>query len=187
MKNALILHGTDFDKAQTQHLTNWFPWLKDELERLGYSVWLPELPEAWYPNLERYWNFVKEFGFNEETLIIGHSSGAAALFAILNMLPADKKVKLAVSVAGFYKDEGWNCEGLFTEPWNWEKIREQARKIILIASEDDPYVSLEHVRYFEKQLRITPQIYSDKKHFNLEVGEQFRRFPELLQIIKREV
>jgi len=45
-KNAIILHGTDFDKKQKQRLNNWFPWLKKELEKIGYKVWLPELPEA---------------------------------------------------------------------------------------------------------------------------------------------
>ncbi|KKU27541.1 MAG: hypothetical protein UX40_C0011G0002 [Microgenomates group bacterium GW2011_GWF2_46_18] len=41
MKNALILHGTDFDKEKKQHFNNWFPWLKKKLEELGYKVWLP--------------------------------------------------------------------------------------------------------------------------------------------------
>jgi len=35
MKNALILHGTDFEKEQKQRYNNWFPWLKKELEKLG--------------------------------------------------------------------------------------------------------------------------------------------------------
>jgi len=83
MKNALILHGTDFRKEQKQKLNNWFPWLKAELEKLGFEVWVPELPEAWQPNLKRYWNFLKGFNFNEETVIIGHSSGAAMVFGLL--------------------------------------------------------------------------------------------------------
>jgi len=61
MKNALILHGTDFSKDQNQRLNNWFPWLQKKLEELGYDVWLPELPEAWHPDLKRYWNFLKGF------------------------------------------------------------------------------------------------------------------------------
>lgn len=41
MKNALILHGTDFEKTGKQRENNWFPWLERELARLGYQVWLP--------------------------------------------------------------------------------------------------------------------------------------------------
>lgn len=46
MKNALILHGTDFQKDKKQSSANWFPWLKNKLENLGYETWLPELPET---------------------------------------------------------------------------------------------------------------------------------------------
>jgi hypothetical protein len=49
MKTALILHGTD---ATPQ--SNWFPWLKTELEKDGYSVWAAALPNAYKPNMELY-------------------------------------------------------------------------------------------------------------------------------------
>jgi len=80
MKNALILHGTDFEETQNERNGNWFPWLKSELEKRGYSVWLPEIPQARRPNLERYWKFFQEnkFNFNSETVLVGHSSGEAA-------------------------------------------------------------------------------------------------------------
>lgn len=80
MKNALILHGTDFGRQQKQRHNNWFPWLKKELEKLDYQVWLPELPQAWQPNLKRYWQFLTDFKFNSQTILVGHSSGAAAIF-----------------------------------------------------------------------------------------------------------
>lgn len=184
MKNALILHGTDFTFTQKQHLGNWFPWLKKELENKGYDVWAPELPEASHPNLKRYWDFLKKFDFNHETIIIGHSSGAAALFGLLNNLPNDKKISKAISVAGFYKDEGWNCTGLFEEQLDWDKIKKQAEKIVLIYSDNDPYVKPYHSEYLGKKLGITPLLMKGKEHFNLEAGEEFLRFPELLEFLK---
>lgn len=183
MKNALILHGTDFKKTQTQRVNNWFPWLKQELEQREYNVWLPELPHAWEPDLTRYWNFLKNFDFNKETLLIGHSSGAAMVFGLLHKLPREKTVKKAISVAGFYKDEGWNCAGLFSEIYDWEKIKHQAKNISLVWSPDDPYISKEQTQYLARVLDIKPIIFQNKGHFNLEKGEKFRQFPELLEMI----
>jgi len=186
MKNALILHGTDFDKEQKQRFNNWFPWLASEIEKLGYSVWVPELPEAWHPDLNRYWNFLKDFEYNPETILVGHSSGGTMVFGLLHKLPKDIKIKLAVSVAGFYKDEGWGCEGLFSQPYDWEKIKQQAQTIKLIWSPDDPYISAEQTDYLANKLSVKPDIFPGKKHFNLEGGEAFRQFPELLNIFKQE-
>lgn len=186
MKNALILHGTDFDKELNQRNNNWFPWLKGELEKIGYEAWVPELPEAWHPDIERYWNFLKDFNFNKETLLIGHSSGAATVFGLLHKLPSEKKINLAISVAGFYYDEGWDYEGLFSKPWDWEKIRNQANKIYVIASDNDPYIKMEQTNYLAAHAGVEPTMFSGAFHFSLGSGERFKQFPELLEIIKGE-
>lgn len=185
MKNALILHGTDFDKEMKQRFNNWFPWLKEELEKIGYKVWVPELPEAWHPDLERNWNFLKDFDFNEETVIVGHSSGGAMVFGLLHKLPPKKKINKAVSVAGFYKDEGWNCEGLFSEKYNWEKIKRQVKKIFVIASNNDPYIKNKQTDYLAKHTGVKPIIIPGSFHLSVgSAGEKFRKFSKLLEIIK---
>ncbi|EKE06030.1 MAG: hypothetical protein ACD_19C00114G0002 [uncultured bacterium] len=185
MKNALILHGTNFVPGQKEHLGNWFPWLKTELEKIGYEVWLPELPEAWHPNLERYWNFLKGFDFNNETIIIGHSSGATVVFGLLHKLPVSKKVHLVVSVSGFYKNEsGWNCEGLFSEDYDWKKIKKQSENISIIWSPNDPYISQYQTDYLAKQLEVDPLIFPNRQHFSLEAGSENKEFPELLDLIR---
>jgi len=186
MKNALILHGTDFHKTQKQRFNNWFPWLKKGLEKIGYTVWLPELPKAWHPNFERYWNFLKDFDFNSETILIGHSSGATTVFGLLHKLPVNKRIKLAISVTGFYKDEGWNCEELFSEDYDWNKIRNQAEKTYLLWSPNDPYISQEQTEFLAEKLQIEPTIFPNYGHFNLEYDEKFKEFPEILKIVREE-
>lgn len=183
MKNALILHGTDFDKNQKQRFGNWFPWLKSKLESRGYEVLLPELPEAWHPDLNRYWKFLQGFNFNEETIIVGHSSGGAMIFGLLHKLPPNQKIACAISVAGFYKDEGWNCEGLFSEQYDWKKVQSQANKIVLIWSPTDSYISQEQTDYLANHLAIKSTILPNRGHFNLESGLANKKLPELLPII----
>lgn len=184
MKNALILHGTNFDKEQKQRFNNWFPWLKKELEKQGYKVWVPELPEAWHPDLERYWNFLKDFDFNKETVIVGHSSGGAMIFGILQKLKSEQIINKAISVAGFYKDEGWNCEGLFSEKYDWEKIKKQAKEIILFYSSNDPYIKQVQTDHLAEKLNVKPIILPNQKHFSVgTMGKKYKKFPELLDTI----
>lgn len=81
MKQALILHGTD---ATPQ--SNWFIWLKGKLEKDGYKVWLPQLPNSDTPNTKVYTDFLlsePDFTFDDETIIIGHSSGAVEVLHLL--------------------------------------------------------------------------------------------------------
>ena len=83
MKSALILHGTQGSSKE-----NWFRWLKKELEKKGYKDWLPDLPGAEVPNLKRYNEFIfanKDFEFNSETVLVGHSSGAVACLPLLKI------------------------------------------------------------------------------------------------------
>lgn len=185
MKNALILHGTDFHQEGQQSQTNWFPWLKKQLEAKGHETWLPELPEAWQPNLQTYWEFLQNFDFNDETILIGHSSGAAAILGLLHKLPAGKRVELAILVAGFYKDEGWNCEGLFTEKFDWWKIKNQAKKIILVASDDDPYISMEQTNYLANKTNGKLVLLSGQKHMSVgSYGGKYKKFPLLVELVE---
>ena len=53
MKQALILHGTDATPA-----SNWFTWLKKQLEQDDYTVWLPQPPNSDKPNTKTYNQFL---------------------------------------------------------------------------------------------------------------------------------
>src|SRR5687767_7911443 len=97
MKNAIILHGTG-----TKANEFWFPWLKENLEKRGYQVWLPQLPNDDYPNLKEWLPFILENGkFSEETVLIGHSAGSQVILSVLENLEAS--VKQAILVSGYAK------------------------------------------------------------------------------------
>jgi predicted alpha/beta hydrolase family esterase len=64
---------------------------------------------------------------NDETIIIGHSSGAVEVLSLLQHLPEDKKVKAVFLVSAFRDDLGWDAlTDLFTEPFDFEIIRTKA-------------------------------------------------------------
>ncbi len=176
MKNALILHGTGADSS-----SNWFPWLKKELEKRGYKVWVPDLPNAEKPDIERYNNFLfanKDWGFNSESIIIGHSSGAVEILGLLEAFPEDLIVKKCFLVGSFMNDLGWEAlADLFIKPFNFEKIKKHAKEFIFIHSDNDPYCPLEHARYLSEKVDGKLIIKEGEGHFS---GENVT-IPEILE------
>ena len=67
----VIIHGTLGNSKR-----NWFPWLKDILEKQGHQVWTPDLPT---PNNQTPDHRCEElqkqvpFIFDQDTVLIGHS------------------------------------------------------------------------------------------------------------------
>lgn len=189
MKNALLLHGTNNNSQG-----NWLPWLKGELEMMGYIVWSPDLPKAESPNTKRYNEFIfsnKEFNFNEETIIVGHSSGSVAALGLLQNLPEGVKIHSVYLVSAF-KDSlphlNLDLEGLFEEPLNLEIIKTHAGKFIFFHSDNDPYCPLEGAKYLAEQLNGEMNVLSGQKHFNISTaGEKYKQFLELLSKIKEVV
>lgn len=182
MKNALILHGTA-NNAQG----NWFPWLKTKLERRSWKVWVPDLPQADRPNTKRYNQFIlgnKDWQFDKETVIIGHSSGAVAILGLLHQLPTGVKIDTCILVSAFKDNLGSEIfNGLFEEPFDFEKIRQKANNFILVYSDNDPYVPLEHGRWLAQQLNAKLIIKPGQGHFNLETGPEYKQFPLILELL----
>lgn len=165
MKNVLILHGTNSNSSE-----NWFPWLKGELEKIGYKVWVPDLPHAEKPNIERYNQFLlanKEWVFDNESIIIGHSSGAIEILGLLPSLPEDTVVSTCILVGSFKDDLGWDSlKELFLTPFDFEKIKKHAKQFIFIHSDNDPYCPLEHAEYLSEKVNGKLIVIRGQGHFS---------------------
>lgn len=183
MKSALILHGTSSSPSG-----NWFHWVEKFMSDRGYDVWLPQLPESETPNINTYNAFLlsnNQFHFNEETVLIGHSSGAVEILSLLQHLPEDVVVGEVYLVSAFKDSLGWDAlKGLFIEPYDFELIKTKARSITFLHSDDDPYVPSEHARYLSEKLEARLLVFAGQGHFNLEKSEEYRRFPVLAQVIE---
>lgn len=186
IKNALILHGTGAD-----HSANWFPWLKEELEKIGYRVWVPDLPNADKPNTNRYNEYIfsnKEFEIGKDTIIIGHSSGAVEILGLLQGL-GDRKIKAAYLVGSFKDNLGRDdLSELFLTPFDFEKIKNSSSTFVFFHSDNDPYCPLDHAKYLCDKVNGELIVISGQKHFSIStVGEEYKKFPKLLEkIIENE-
>ena len=187
MKNALILHG-----AGNNSQGNWFPWLKKELEQKGYKVWAPDLPDSDMPNQQKWLEVIfsnSDWEFNSESVIVGHSSGATFILRILEILPERIAINKAILVSAFL-DQGTKPEffsykqDLLKQTFNWKKIKDSAKHFYFIASDNDPYqCGQEHAQKLQENLGGELIIQPGQGHFNLEVGEEYRKFPLLLKLI----
>jgi len=182
MSNILILHGADGTPD-----SNWFMWLKGALIGQGHKVWLPQLPNSDTPNAKAYTEFLlanKNFTFNEETVLIGHSAGAVEILHLLQHLPDDVKIKAAVLVSAFKDNLDWEAlDGLFEESLDYEVIQSRCEKFLFVHSDDDPYGPLEHAEYLAIKTGGELVVFPGQGHFNAELGPQYKQFPELLELI----
>jgi predicted alpha/beta hydrolase family esterase len=184
MKNALILHGTDGHSKE-----NWFDWLRVELENKRWKVWVPNLPHADKPNIDRYNEFIfadKEWKFTEETVLIGHSSGAVAILGLLQALPENVQVDTCYLVGAFRNDLKWDAlKELFVKPFNYDSIKKKAKRFVFIHSDNDPYCPLEHAEFLAEKLDGQLIVKKGQKHFSIgSYGEEYAKFPFLLELIE---
>jgi predicted alpha/beta hydrolase family esterase len=184
MKNVIILHGTLGSPEG-----NWFRWLEGELQSRGLTVWLPQLPHAEQPSLREWANFVPAncpFALDEDTLIVGHSSGA--ILALILAQESQQKLGGIVAVSAFHDNSlGWEPnDKLFDVPFDWPSVRQNAGKLLFVISDTDPYVPLEQAKYIADNCQAELQILRGQGHFNLEQSPNYRAFPKLIDLMEEK-
>ena len=185
MKRVLILHGTGASPE-----ANWFRWLEDELVARGYIVWLPQLPNAETPNTKTYNDFLLRndaFRFNEDAVLIGHSSGAVAILNLLQHMSSGAKVGDVYLVSAFKDNLNWDAlDGLFVEPYDYENIKTKASSFALLHSDNDPYIPLHHAEFLADKLNAKLIVEPGQGHFNTEQSAEYTAFPRLLELIENK-
>lgn len=132
-KNAVIFHGTG---GSPEHL--WYRWLCERLTSRSFRCEVPHYPGL---NQEPIVSFLPRVlaahPFDEETVLVGHSGGAALLLAVLEHV--NVRVAQAVLVAGYASRPNTSEEPVLQEAYNWPAIRDHVGDICFINSVGDPY------------------------------------------------
>ena len=147
MSQVFIIHG-----AYGSPQENWVPWLKTELEKLGYTVIVPKFPTPEGQTL-RNWNQVFESYINQitkNTIFVGHSLGPAFILNILEQI--DTKVKACFFVSGFVdlldNPQFDTINRTFVDKqFSWDKIKKNCSKFFIYHSDNDPYVPMEKANH----------------------------------------
>ena len=181
MQRVIFIHGNGSGNGNSE----WFPYCKRELEKLGVEVLAPDFPDRpichmniWLPYLE------KELKAAENTILVGHSTGTVAAMRYAET----HKVGGSVLVSAYYTDLGYEDEkeaGYFDDPWLWETIKANQPWIVQFASDDDPYIPVEDARFVADKLSAEYHEMKGQGHF----GEHDSKleFPELLAVLKQKL
>ena len=183
MKKVYIIHGW----GATPH-EGWRPWLKEELEKQGFDVELLEMPETDNPTLEGWVGFMHMvIGMPDKNCyLVGHSLGCISILRYLESIRGDVKIGGAVLVAGPARDLGIKeVKSFFETDLNFLKIREHCKKFILINSDNDYYIPLEHGEYLSANLDAELIVKPGMKHFSSADG--FKELPVVLESILKIV
>jgi len=183
MKNAFIFHGTEGHPEE-----NWFPWLKQELEKKRYTVFVPHFPsppiipakiEQWFDVLKNH-----EQHINKDTILIGHSLGGIFTLRVLEKLQHSVKAAIFVGTPiGVRPILNYERDSSFSGfSFDWKSILKNAHHFLVFQSDDDPYVSLENGKELAKNLGVALNFVPNAGHFNKRAG--YTKFDLLLEKMK---
>ena len=169
MKRVFIVHGWEGNPKEP-----WFVWIKKELEKRKFKVFVPKMPNPDYPKINAWINYLKKQVKNPDknTYFIGHSIGCQTILRYLEKL--DKKIGGCVFVAGWFNLKLYNLETheevKTVEPWiktpiNFNKVKKLINKNVAIFSDNDPFVNLNEKNTFKKKLGSRIIIHHNKGHF----------------------
>ena len=146
---------------------NWYGWLENILMNsdLFSEVLLRDMPDPieakesiWIPFIENV------LGVNENTIVIGHSSGAVAAMRLLEK----HNILGCVLVSACHTDLGCESERIsnyYSRPWDWDLIRSHAQWIIQYHSTDDPFIPREEADHVAANLHSEYTCFENRQHF----------------------
>ncbi|MEX1027475.1 MAG: alpha/beta fold hydrolase [Candidatus Paceibacterota bacterium] len=122
---------------------DFWPWLTRELQQRGHTVEIPTLPKTKNPDIEKQVQHVlATCHLTENTILVGHSLGGVVAQRVTERLKAP--IKKLVLVASFTRPEFKDHDRPFADSidwdWDFDRIRDHARRIVILRDENDPIV-----------------------------------------------
>lgn len=164
----------------------WFGWLKRELEKKGFLVVVPRMPNPAKPRLKPWLSKIgQSVGVPDvNTYLVGHSLGVIAILRYLESLKRGEKIGGMISVGGrvLGRTSPKRAASFFKEPIRWRSIRQRCKKAVGLYSLDDPLVSTENGRLLKTRLGAKLILEKRKGHFSRD--DKVFRLPSALKAIR---
>ena len=177
LPKVIIIHGNGGCTAGDF----WYPRVEQECAALGLTVVNETFPDNvkaraayWLPHLE-------ELGADEDTILIGHSSGAVAAMRYVETHRVLGSILVGVCHTDL-GDSGEAASGYYRAPWQWDRIRDHQQWIAIYHSVDDPHIPAAEPRFVAAQLKCPYFEFQDRGHF-LDADA----LPEAVPYLKRKL
>lgn len=164
-KRVLIIHGWESNSRE-----HWFLEEKERLEKLGHEVIIPNMPNTFHPKEGEWVKVIEDFNPDENSILIGHSLGGIAVLRYLEKI--DKSVPKCIFIATPIRmliREGCDfgpVENFLDEEFNWEKIKQNCKEIIVINQTEDEWVPLQHGKDLASYVDGKLEIVDGTNHFD---------------------
>jgi predicted alpha/beta hydrolase family esterase len=168
MKRTFLIHGWEGHPEE-----GWRPWLRGELEKRGFALSVPAMPDTENPKMNAWVGHLAEtIGKpDKECYLVGHSLGCITILRYLETLEEGQSIGGAVLVAGFSDNLGYKeLDTFFTKPIDWNRIKTHCSKFVAIHSNNDPHVPLKHGDIFREKLGAEVILEHGMKHFSGDEG-----------------
>jgi hypothetical protein len=185
MKKVIIVHRWEGSAE-----ADWYPWLKNELEKKGYKVNVLEMPNPETPVIEEWVGYLKDSigEVDENTVLIGHSVGCQTILRFLEQANDEVKVGKVLLVAPWLNLVNLSGpeEEEIAKPWletpiDFQKVKDKSDKFIAWFSDNDPWVPASDAKLFESKLGANVFIEKSEGHFTEE--DSVVELPELLEVL----
>lgn len=190
MRTIFVVHGSYGYPGE-----NWFPWLKEELEKLGHRVILPQFPipktqdiaygghqlSAWIDKFDEYKKFI-----SNKTVLVAHSRGCIFTYRILErQIPLHATFLVAPWITYRWYPKVWTIiDSFHKDPFDWEKMKNGAKHIEVFQSTNDE-IPIEEGNEVAKKLGAKFILVKNAGHFNIATDPKFKKFNLLLERIKK--
>ncbi len=161
--NYVFLHGL---AASPEH--NFWPWLKEKVERAGHTVQIPKLPDPGTLEIEEKANYVlKNLSFSKETVVVAHSLGSLVALKVLSQLktPIRKLILVSPPSPINKKKNIVNRQSLWGD-FDFKGIVKRIPEIVVIADIDDHVVPITDQKEIAELLKAKLVLLNPKiRHF----------------------
>jgi predicted alpha/beta hydrolase family esterase len=187
MRKVVIVHGCP--SSEEQYLTpgemtydkHWIPWIRNELVAKGVKVETPAMPEPWAPDYEKFKSEFSKYEVDEETILVGHSCGAAFLVRWLG--DTKRNVAMLILVAPWNTpDEDDQFRKMFYNYSIDQTIKSRVQEVVIFTANDEEDDGRESAKNFSQALGGRLIELEGRGHYTIgDMGTS--EFPELLETI----